>query len=202
MKKGKSEKVTINVGDAWRTDPRRRAPILNISLFHFFTFSLFAFSLLTAVSAQDDPPEIAPPPLKIISRDERMSLDAVRDIKARTKLILELMNTRVTAAEKLNAGKEFDAMFRELGGFHALMDNSLDFLQKQDTDERKVLDNFKRVEIGLRAFAGRIEAIRRDLPLRYDDYPRRLLKYIREARTRASEPLFDDTVVPGAKPEE
>jgi len=111
------------------------------------------------------------------------------------------MGARLTEAERLNSTGDFDGMFRELGGFHGLMDNSLGYLQERDVGSGKVLDNFKRIEIGLRGFAPRIEAIRRDLPLRYEGYLNKLLKYVRDARSKAIEPLFADTVLPERKPD-
>ncbi len=154
-----------------------------------------------SVFAQEVPPEVAPPPLKIFSKEERSRLDAkVAVIKERTKLSLELMDLRLDAAEKFAGGRQFEAMFTELGGFQALMDDSLDYLNRRDTGSNgKVLDNFKRIEIGLRGFSPRIETIRRELPLRYDDYVRKLMKYVRAARTRATEPFFGDSVVPNRR---
>lgn len=166
--------------------------------FTVFFFSLFTL-LLTTASAQDGSPDLAPPPLKIISQDERGRLDGQTDLKKRTQLVLELMTGRLTMAEKLGLSNDFDGVFRELGGFHGLMDNGLDYLQKRDTGRGKVLDNFKRIEIALRAFRPRIESIRRELPSRYEDYMITLLKYVRDARTKATEPLFADTVVPQRK---
>ena len=61
----------------------------------------------------------------------------------------------------------------------------------------KVLNNFKRIELSLRKYINRLELIRRDLPLEYEPYVRRLTKYVREARTKAVEPLFGETVLPG-----
>jgi len=188
----KSEKLKVkSFGRCSRYCTTARAALL---------FSLFTihFSLFTAASAQDDPAEIAPPPVKVISKAERERLNAETDIKDRTKLSLELMAARLTAAEKLGAQREHDAMFRELGGFHGLMDDGLNFLLKSGRSG-KVLDNLKRLEIGLRMSAPRIEVIRRDLPLRYEDYLRKLMKYVREARTKASEPLFSDSVVRGSE---
>lgn len=52
------------------------------------------------------------------------------------------------------------------------------------------------MEISLRKFLTRIELIRRDLPIKYEKYVRRLAIYVREARSRAVEQLFDDTVIP------
>lgn len=166
----------------------------------FFLFCLFTFSFCLSAAAQDDPPELAPPPLKIISKDEHSRLDAKTDIKDRTKLSLDLMNTRLATAEKLSSVQDFDGMFRELGAFHGLMDDCFEFLHKRDNGGGKVLDNFKRLEIGLRGFSPRIETIRRELPQRYDVYVRKLMGYVREARTKATEPLFGDTVLPQKRP--
>ena len=166
-----------------------------------FIFSLFTFhfSLFTTASAQDDQTEIAPPPLKLVAKSELTRLDAQSDAKARTKLALELMSERLTAAEKLNAAQDFTGVFRELGDFQGLMDNSLDYLTRRDNGSNKVLDNFKRLEIGLRSFGPRLDGIYRDLPRRFEEYIRKLMKYVRDARTKATDPLFGDTVVPRAK---
>lgn len=180
--------------------PRTSGAMLGALLSCFCFFVIF-FALPSVTSGQDDSPEVAPPPVKLLSKDERSRLDAkALDLKARTKLALELMDARLDAAEKWADGRQFDTMFNELGGFHALMDDSIEFLNRRDSGSNgKILDNFKRLEIGLRAFSPRIEVIRRELPIRYDDYVRRLMKFVRDARTRATEPLFSDTVVPNRK---
>ena len=157
-----------------------------------FTFSLFNIS----ASAQDEQVESAPPPLKIISKDEITLLGAKPDLKDRTKLSVELMNARLTAAEKLSSAKNFEAMYLEFGYFHALMDDALAYLNKRDDGRGKVLDNFKRLEINLRGMAPRIEVIRRDLPLKYDPYVRKLMGYLRSVRAQATDSLFGDSVVP------
>ncbi len=159
----------------------------------------FNLSFYTAASAQDDQLEAAPPPLKIISKDELTRLNAKTDLKDRTKLSLEMMNLRLTAAEKLSAAKNFEGMYLELGFFHALMDDALGFLNKRDDGRGKVLDNFKRLEISLRGMAPRIEVIRRDLPLRYDPYVRKLMGYLRSVRAQATDSLFSDSVLPTVK---
>ena len=164
--------------------------------------SLFAchLSLVAFAAAQgDDGPELAPPPLKIISRDERTQLDAETGVKDRIKLALNLMTLRLAAAEKLYAVDDYEGTYRELGGFHAIMDDSIAFLQRNNARSGKVLDNYKRIEIALRGFGPRLEGIRREMPLRYEDYVRKLIKYVREARTRATEVQFADTVVPNVR---
>ncbi len=167
-----------------------------LSVFLLFTFY---FLLAAATATAQDDPDLAPPPVRTVTKDERSKLDSTNDIKTRTKFALEMMNTHVLAAEQLNGNADFDGMFRELGGFQGLLDNSLDYLRVHDNNSNKILDNFKKLEIGMRAFGPRLEAIRRDLPTRYEDYVRTLLLYLRDARSRAMEPMFSDTVVPNIK---
>lgn len=147
--------------------------------------------------AQDDSEIVAPPPLKIITKAEKSRLEAETDIKRRTILSIELMEAKLLKAESLTAAEDYSAMFAELGGFHAVMDNTIDFLGKHDNDSNKVLSNYKRVELSLRKYITRLELIRRELPVKYESYVRKLVRYVRETRTKAVEPLFEDTASPG-----
>lgn len=162
---------------------------------------VFALTLATTSRAQsviDD--EIAPPPLRLISQEEKNRLAAEVDVKKRTKLGLELMEVRLKQAETFDSNEQFDQMFVELGAFHGLMDSMLEFLNRSDKDSGKVLNNFKRFEIGLRGFTPRLALIHRELPSKYEQYVRILIKNLRNARAKAIEPLFDDAVVPENKP--
>lgn len=182
---------------------------LSVKIYHFSFINLsrfFIFSFLfllasncphSSVYAQENEQrDAAPPPLKIVSKDERKQLEAETDVKKRTKLSLQLIEARLVNAENFNSQKQFAEMFAELGSFHALVDNILDFLNRNDNGKGKVLDNFKRVEINLRLFLPRIELIRRDLPDKYEPYIRDLVKQTRKAREKAVEPLFSNTIVP------
>jgi hypothetical protein len=174
-------------------------------MFSYFRFATFLFivancSLLNAQAQQEEQYEIAPPPLKILSKTERSQLDSASDVKDHTKLALELMESRLLNAEGYSEKEEYREMFTELGSFHALVDNTLNFLNSKDTDNGKVLNNFKRIELSLRKYITRLELIRRNLPIKYEFYVRTLVKFMREARTKAVEPLFGDTVVPEKKP--
>ena len=170
--------------------------------------ALFAFTicLAAAVSAQppvnggdeDFDPDAAPPPVRAMSNAERTQLDGQQGLKERTKLALALMSTRLSRAEESNAKSEFSAMYNELGGFHALMDDTLEFLETAPRRE-KTLDNLKRFEMTLRGFAPRLALIRREAPQEYDHYVRVLLRYLRDARSKAIEPLFGDSVVPNRR---
>ena len=155
---------------------------------------------LVNVQAQEELQTIAPPPLKILSKAEKAELDAETDVKQHTKLALQLMDARLLKAENLNAREDYRDMFTELGKFHALVDNTIRFLKAKDSDSGKILNNFKRIELSLRKYITRLELIRRELPSKYEFYVRNLVKYIRDARTKAIEPFFDDTVVPENKP--
>ena len=166
--------------------------VQHVRLAVFFSLLFFSFSL-SSVNAQTELPDDAPPPLKAISKDERTKLESVSDIKEHTKLALDLMESRMKLAEAALAAENFDAIFGELGGFHYLMDNTLDFLNRRDNDSGTIRNNFKRYEIALRSFTPRLELIRREVPLRYEPYIFKLLKYLREARTKAVEPLFGST---------
>ncbi len=172
---------------------KRRGISRRVGIFCLFALILAASPVITA--AQTDPDESAPPPVRAISRDEGIQLNREKDVKARTLVALNLMNARIAAAEKAAALEDFEKMYTELGGFLGILDNTFDFLLRSDTNSDKVLGNFKRFEIGLRGFVPKIEVIRRELPLRYEPFVKSTIKYIRDARSRALEPLFGDTVV-------
>lgn len=157
---------------------------------------LFALTaIVMPVAAQEIPPEAEPPPLKVLTKKERSTLEKEKRVKKRTKLALTLMEDRLLRAEDAKDNGDFKEMFTELGRFHAIIDHTLQFLDRKDSDSRKVLFNFKRLEIGLRRLIPRIELIRREVPLKYQYYVRSLVKNVRKARSRAVEPLFDDTVI-------
>ncbi len=167
------------------------------SIFVYVLPIIICLLLNLGVKAQDEePPNIAIAPDRTISKDEKTALAATTDIKIHTKLAIDLMEARLKKAEKLTTQESFKEMFIELGGFHALMDDTIIFLNKNDTGRGKVLDNFKRFELALRAFSPRIELIRRELPEKYELYVRRLLKFVRDTRSKAVEPLFTDSIVP------
>lgn len=153
-----------------------------------------------ALSAQIAPDDTAPPPLRTISKAELARLGGSKDVKKRIQTALELMAARLKQAETLRSQDDFDGMYLELGGFHGLMDNTLTFLDASDRDSSKVLNNYKRFEMGLRQFRPQLELIRREVPARYERYVRNLIIYLRDARSKAVEPLFGDRVVPQTKP--
>jgi hypothetical protein len=158
-----------------------------------------ALFIVPSALAQQDKYELtdSPPPLKVLPADDRKRLESAKDVKARTKLALEMMETRLSAAAAKSDASDHAGMFDELGAFHAIMDNTLEFLDSSSPNKKKVIYNFKRLEIGLRRMAPRIDVLRRDAPAERERYLFYLARNVRDARARAIEPLFSDTVVPG-----
>lgn len=184
---------------AFKPDPsytvRRRA---RRSACLTFVLAGVLLSFTSAVQGQEPTPDLsnlAPPPIKVLSKEEKTQLASQTEIKKVTKIALALMESRMKRAEEADSQDNFDAMFVELGGFHALMDYTLDFLLDKHGDGKKAFNDFKRYELGLRGFMPRLELIRRDLPIKYEYYVRVLVKYLRDARSKAIDPLFGDSVV-------
>ncbi|MCA1589443.1 MAG: hypothetical protein LC730_01765 [Acidobacteria bacterium] len=161
--------------------------------------SLFVVAFSISAFAQE-PLDSYPPPAKVMTVAERQKLEGETEVKKRTRLAIEFMDARLTKAELLYSQENWPEMFAVLGGFHALVDNTFAFLNGSDRNRDQVLNNFKRLEIGLRMFGPRVEVLRREIPLKYDFYLRSLALHLRRTRTKAIEPLFDDTVVPGDRP--
>ena len=139
--------------------------------------------------------DIAPPPLKLMSKSEKAELSGKTDMKDRVNLALQFMDTRLKSAEKFRTDENYSLMYDELGGFHAIMDNTLDFLLHSGSNEGKKLNSLKKFEIGLREFVPRIEGIRRESPLSFELYIKNLLKYISDTREKAIAPFFSNNVV-------
>lgn len=139
---------------------------------------------------------LAPPPIKELTREEKDQLTASSfELKKFTKVSLELMEARMKRAEAADAADDFETMFKELGAFHALIDQSLDLILKRHNSGKKAFSEFKRYELGVRGFIPRLELIRRDLPIKYEYYTRVLIRHLREAREKAIDPMFGDSVV-------
>jgi len=167
--------------------------ILIALAFFTFHFSLFTFC---AFAQTDEPKDAAAPPLKMMSKSEKNQLEAETEVKKRTTIALTLMDARLKKAEEFNTKESYEEMFDELGGFHALIDYTLNFLNRNDNGSKSILNNFKKVELSLRSYLSRLEIIRRELPLKYEFYVRGLVKVVRDARTKAVEPLFGNMAVP------
>jgi hypothetical protein len=141
-----------------------------------------------------------PPPMKFVSRSERTQLSTARDAKSRTRAAIQMAEARITRAEQLTAGQQYEAASAELGIYQGLVDDALDYLNSVET-KKKSRDIFKNLELALRAHCARIEAIRRITPAEYAVHVKAICEYARSARTEALNAFYGDTVIREAAPE-
>ncbi|HTK27228.1 MAG TPA: hypothetical protein VL327_11770 [Pyrinomonadaceae bacterium] len=183
--------------DADRLNIHRRTASRLVFVTAFVLFALPCMAQ-TGQAQEPDSPD-APPPLKILPKDEKNKLSAETDPKSHASLALELSEGHLAKAEELGARNEFDSMFKELGAFNAVIDEALAFIAQNDTGNGKILSSSKKLELGLRSYAPRLETLRRDVPSSYEPYVRGLIKAVREARSKAIEPFFGTSVLPTRK---
>jgi len=134
-----------------------------------------------------------PPPIKTLSESDQRFLEAAPNISERLKRASSLMSARLSAAESAVANGDEIRMFFELGIFHGLVDDTLLKLLQYDGKKRTSvqLSNLKRFEMILRSFPPRIELIRRrTFDPDFDSYITSLQSDIRDARSRALDPMF------------
>jgi len=164
-------------------------------IFHFALIGLSLSLCLVSSDFAQGPDDAAPPPIKMLSKSERTQLSGTVQLKERTALALDLMDSRLRSAEKFTTDENYSLVYAELGGFQALMDNTINFLLKARSDEGRQLNSLKKFEIGLRTFTPRIEAIRRDMPPNFEPYLKDLIKYIGDNREKAMQQFYSDTVI-------
>jgi hypothetical protein len=140
-------------------------------------------------------PLTAPPPLKVISKDERLQLDQAKDVKERLKLSIEFSGTHLTRAEQLTMQTEYEAASNEVGSYHALIEDALESLGALKQDSNKTRDLYKRLELQLRADGPRLTAMRRVTPLEFAVWIKKVEDFAREGRTEALNSFYGHTVV-------
>jgi hypothetical protein len=142
----------------------------------------------------------APPPLKSVSRNERTELDGARDTKMRVRATIEMADARLTRAEQLTAGQQYDAACEQLGSYQGLIENLLTFLNDREPKKNKIRDILKRFEMALRAQSPRIEAIRRVTPSEQAVNVKAILDFSYRARTEALNSFFGDAIITEVTP--
>lgn len=157
-----------------------------------------AFSTGSSALGQETPDSlpggVVPPPLNLISDQERNDLDAERKMKGRTKLALEFMDSRIKLSELAASNEKYQESLDELGRFQALVRDTFRFL-KENEGEKGSLKNLKKFEMTLKDFIPRLEMIRRALPYKYGYHVREMINFVVDARAEALEPFFGDTVI-------
>lgn len=159
---------------------------------------LTGFTVLVAPAARGQESHLLsapPPPMKFVSRSERTQLSVTRDAKARTRATIELAEARLSRAEQLTAGQQYDAANAELGVYQGLIEDALVFLGEIKKNDNKLRDTYKRLELALRVHCARLEAIRRVTPSDYAVHVKAICECARNARTAALNSFYGDTVV-------
>ncbi len=136
----------------------------------------------------------APPPLKIVTREERARIDGAGDPKARIRVTIELAELRLAKAEVLTGAHDFDGAAGELGKYEALVDDALNYLSPMLREKNKTRDLYKRLELALRAHGPRLTAIRRSTPMEYAVWIKALEEFARKGRTEALNSFYGHTV--------
>lgn len=149
-----------------------------------------------AQSAQASPtPLTAPPPLKLISKEDQQQLDQAKDPKQKLRTTIELCGAHLTRAEQLTKDGNYDAASGEVGMYHALVENALEELAALKRDSNKTRDLYKRLELALRADGPRLTAMRRITPLEFAVWIKKVEDFARAGRTEALNSFYGHTVV-------
>jgi hypothetical protein len=156
----------------------------------------------TAAIGQEPRPhqDIAPPPLRIISREERALINAEKDQKDRLKLTIELANVHLTTVEAETTKQDYDKAAAAAGRYWALIEDAFAFLKTLKTDSNKTRDLYKRIELTLRAHGPRLATIRRSTPLEYSVWIKEIEELARSGRTEALNSFYGHTVVHDRQP--
>lgn len=170
---------------------------------------LLAFLYLPAAQAQDAQPSptplTAPPPFKMIVKEERAEIEATTDASKRLKLIIGYAGGHLLRAEQHTDRENYEAASSEVGMYHALIENALQFLGNSKRESNKTRDLYKRLELALRADGPRLTAMRRTTPLEFAVWIKQVEDFARQGRTEALNSFYGHTVVrekAGEKPKE
>lgn len=167
--------------------------------------AVVTLSVLMCVEARGQVPAgtplPAPPPLRLVPREDRSQLEAARDVKARIRLSVELAEARLARAEQLTSAQQYESAARELGIYQGILEDALRFLKEQK-EQKKLRDTYKRFEITLRAHGMRLETMRRTTPNEFAVNIKSITDYTRDARGAALNGFYGDVVISDAPNEE
>jgi len=161
---------------------------------------LLVLACVQLAHAQDPQPQptplTAPPPFKMIVKEERTALEqTVNDPTKRLKLTIQFAGAHLTAAEQHTGRENYEAASVEVGMYHALIENALQFLSTFKRDSNKTRDLYKRLELALRADGPRLTAMRRITPLEFAVWIKHVEDFARDGRTEALNSFYGHTVV-------
>jgi hypothetical protein len=156
---------------------------------------LAAFAIPALAQDPQYPQLPAPPPLKVIPKEERAQLQAETDTKDRLKLTIQFALAHLETAERHTAQSNFEQASAEVGIYHALIENVLNLLAALKRDSTRTRDAYKRLELSLRAHGPRLTAMRRVTPIEFAVWIKKTEDFARDGRTEALNSFYGHTVV-------
>jgi len=156
---------------------------------------LAAFAIPALAQDPQYPQLPAPPPLKVIPKEERAQLQAETDTKDRLKLTMQFALAHLETAERHTAQSNFEQASVEVGTYHALVENALNLLAALKRDSTRTRDAYKRLELSLRAHGPRLTAMRRITPIEFAVWMKKTEDFARDGRTEALNSFYGHTVV-------
>jgi hypothetical protein len=156
---------------------------------------LAAFAIPALAQDPQYPQLPAPPPLKVIPKEERAQLQAETDTKDRLKLTIQFALAHLESAERHTAQSNFEQALAEVGIYHALIENVLNLLAALKRDSTRTRDAYKRLELSLRAHGPRLTAMRRVTPIEFAVWIKKTEDFARDGRTEALNSFYGHTVV-------
>jgi hypothetical protein len=163
---------------------------------------VFLPTVWSVVHAQETEPQAtpqptpltAPPPFKMIVKEERAALESTaKDPSKRLKITIEFADGHLTRAEQHTSRENYEAASTEVGMYHALVENALQFLSTFKRDSNKTRDLYKRLELALRADGPRLTAMRRTTPLEFAVWIKKVEDFALEGRTESLNSFYVHT---------
>lgn len=136
-----------------------------------------------------------PPPMRYLPVEVRGRLDAESDPKARARLGMLIAEECLDRAAQFADQDQFVAATGQVGVYQAVVDDTIDYLDKPGRAGNKLRDIYKRVEITLRTHVTRLETLRRGLPSQHAVHVKDAIDFVRDSRDRALGAFYDDAVI-------
>ncbi|MCS6874928.1 MAG: hypothetical protein N2Z23_06945 [Pyrinomonadaceae bacterium] len=143
-------------------------------------------------SQEEEPDDLAPPPIKKLVEEEKKQIDSAENIKKKVELSLTLLEARLKLSEQATAEQNYRKALDYLGKYQALVEYMIQLFDQEKKQDRRFFSSIKNFEIALRRQTPRLELIRRDMPFRYAWHVQRLIRFVREARSKTLEPMLID----------
>lgn len=159
-----------------------------------FTIILIVF----AASAQAQPTSSqlpAPPPMRFVTRDDRLQLTSAKDAKTRVRLTIDLAEGHLTEMEQLTSQKNFEKAQEVLGNYLGLIEDAMHYVSGMAQDKNGTRDLYRRLDIALRAQLPRIAVMRRDTPSEFSIHLKAAEEFVRNTRSEALDSFYGHTVL-------